>query len=483
MLVRGEAGGNPALARSREPSVGTASRIAPHGRDRLTYTGDRPVCGTVEVYGAEPPGCPVLFGSPRERHPPIMNVRRSALVLAAATAVIGAATAPAVAAGPSASPAPPSGLYGSTDPTYDGVWRQSLALLAQHTVGVRPAAAAVDWLTGQQCANGAFAPFRADVSKACDAKLMVDTNNTAAAVQALTALGGHRDATGKAVAWLKSVQNPDGGWGYAPGGASDTNSTSVVIGALAAVGDKPAQVEKGGRSPYDALVKLALPCEGEGAGAFAFQPDKKRKLAANADATAAGVVGALGNGLMVEPAKTDEAAACSNSGAPSPRQAAANGAAYLTKALRKDGHLKSALPGATDQPDFGNTADAVVALAAQGGAEQAARPLKWLERNSSAWAKQSGPAAYAQLVFAAHATGTDPRDFGGADLVKQLNATGPTPQTTTEPSGATGESGKAESATDDDSGSGNIWWMVGAGLAAGAGIGFLLSGRNKRKRP
>ncbi|MFF0158076.1 prenyltransferase/squalene oxidase repeat-containing protein [Streptomyces sp. NPDC005263] len=409
-----------------------------------------------------------------------MNVRRRAMVLAAATAVIGAVTSPAVAAGPSpaAPPALPSGLYGSSDPTYDGVWRQSLALLAQHTVGVRPATSAVDWLTGQQCANGAFAPFRADVSKPCDAKVMVDTNNTAAAVQALTALGGHRAATGKAVAWLKSVQNTDGGWGYAPGGASDTNSTSVVVGALTAVGEKPARIEKGGRSPYDALVKLALPCEGEGSGAFAFQPDKKRKLAANADATAAGVVGALGKGLMVEPAMKGEAAVCSDSGSPSPQRAAANGAAYLTKALGKDGHLMSALPGATDQPDFGNTADAVVALAAQGGAERAAGPLKWLERNSSAWAKQSGPAAYAQLVFAAHATGTDPRDFGGTDLVRQLNATGPAPQTA--PAGS-GESG--ESAADDGSGGGNVWWMVGAGLAAGAGIGFLLSGRAKRKRP
>ncbi|MEV2214702.1 prenyltransferase/squalene oxidase repeat-containing protein [Streptomyces sp. NPDC050997] len=416
-----------------------------------------------------------------------MNVRRNASVLAAATAVIGAVTAPAVAAGPSpsAKPALPSGLYGSTDPTYDGVWRQSLALLAQHTVGVRPAASAVDWLTGQQCANGAFAPFRADVSKACDAKVMVDTNNTAAAVQALTALGGHQAATGKAVAWLKSAQNTDGGWGYTPGGASDTNSTSVVVGALTAVGEKPAQVRKGGRSPYDALMKLALPCKGAGtgasAGAFAFQPDKKGTLAANADATAAGVVGALGKGLVVEPAARDEAAACSDSGSLAPRQAAANGAAYLTKALAKDDHLMSALPGATDQPDFGNTADAVVALAAQGGAGRAAGPLKWLERNSSAWAKQSGPAAYAQLVFAAHATGTDPRDFGGTDLVRQLNATGPAPRTATARSGESGES--AESAKGDDSDSGNIWWIVGAGLAAGAGIGFLISGRNKRKRP
>ncbi|MDH6628721.1 hypothetical protein M2271_006554 [Streptomyces sp. LBL] len=427
-----------------------------------------------------------------------MNVRRSTAVLAAATAVIGAASAPAsVAAGPSPSPVLPSELYGSTDPTYDGVWRQSLALLAQHTVGVKPAAKAVDWLTGQQCADGAFAPYRADTAKACDAKLMVDTNNTAAAVQALAALGGHHAATGKAVAWLKSVQNTDGGWGYTPGGASDTNSTSVVIGALTAVGEKAQDVRKGDRTPYDALVKLALRCDGDGAGAFAFQPDKKNSLAANADATAAGVVGALGKGLAATAGKQGAASKQGQAGKQgqlgepgavagcgegrSPQQAAANGVAYLTKALAKDGHLKSALPGATDLPDYGNTADAVVALAAQGGAGRAAGPLTWLEKNSAAWAKQSGPAAYAQLIFAAHATGTDPRDFGGTDLVTQLNATGPAPLAATAESTDGSDSDSASAS--DSGGSGNVWWMVAAGLAAGAGIGFLLSGRNKRRRP
>jgi hypothetical protein len=409
-----------------------------------------------------------------------MNVRRSAAALAAATAVIGAA-APAVAAdpSPSASQAFPSALYGSTDPTYDGVWRQSLALLAQHTVGVRPPAQSVDWLARQQCANGAFAPYRANPSESCGHKLMVDTNNTAAAVQALAALGGHGAAADKAVAWLKSVQNKDGGWGYAPGGASDTNSTSVVIGALAAVGEKPADVREGDRTPYDALRKLALPCDGDGAGAFAFQPDKKGKLAANADATAAGVLGALGEGLVVRPAsgKQSDPATCTDAGDPSPQQAAANAAAYLTKALAKDGYLKSALPGATDQPDYGNTADAVVALAAQGRAAQAERPLRWLEQNSATWAAKSGPAAYAQLIFAAHATGTDPRDFGGVDLVKQLSEAGPAGQ-------ATSEVSATEASEDDsDSGDADIWWMVGAGLAAGAGIGFLISGRNKRRKP
>lgn len=253
-----------------------------------------------------------------------MNVRRSAAALAAVTALTGAAAAPAVAASPSpsASPTLPSGLYGSADPTYDGVWRQSLALLAQDTVGVKPAARAVDWLTGQQCSNGAWAPFRVDPALACNAKTMVDTNSTAAAVQALAALGGHDDATDRAVTWLKSAQNKDGGWGYTATGAGDTNSTSVVIGALTAVGEKPADVRKGGHSPYDALQQLALPCDGAGAGAFAFQPDREGKLVANADATAAGVLGALGKGMVVEPGERAEVGECETG----PKGLAANGA-------------------------------------------------------------------------------------------------------------------------------------------------------------
>ncbi len=507
--VRGEAGANPALTlpqclkglggtpivnRAAAAMRGPVSRIAPHGfvtGSRAPATGRR----TAPSRYTEPsrPGVSrVLPGSPREGHPPIMNVRRSAAALAA-TVVIGTAT-PAVAAesspsSPSPSAALPSGLYGTADPTFDGGWRQSLALIAQHRVDVEPAAKAVDWLAGQQCGNGAFAPFRADPAKACDAKVMVDTNSTAAAVQALSALGEHDTETAKAVTWLKSVQNKDGGWGYTPGGASDANSTSVVIGALNAAGDDPAEVRKDGHSPYDALLKLSLPCA-EG-GAFAYQPDKKGKSAPNADATAAAVVAALGQGMVSAKAgdKT-EAAPCKdgkgskdgkdgkNSSRLTPEQAAANGAAYLAEAVAKDGHL-SAPAGDKVQPDYGNTADAVVALAVQGGEPAAQKPLQWLEKNAAAWAKQSGPAAYAQLILAAAATGTDPHDFGGTDLVEQLNATGPAPRSVADQQKTGKEKTDKES---DDSGNGGVWWMVGAGLAAGAGIGFLLSGRNKRKQ-
>jgi hypothetical protein len=411
-----------------------------------------------------------------------MNVRRRSAAALAAIAVLGAA-APAVAAGPSPSPSAsasaPVGLYGTADPTYDGVWRQSLALLAQDTAGVEPPARAVDWLTGQQCADGAFAPFRADPAKPCDAKaaeIKVDTNSTAAAVQALAALGGHDAATGKAVAWLKAAQNEDGGWGYSPGGPSDANSTSVVIGALAAAGQKPERVTRGGKTPYDALLAFALPCDGDGEGAFAFQPDEKGKLSANADATAAGVLGALGKGLATGPGEAADAD-CAGSGEPTRQQAAAHGAAYLARAVAKTGHLTSALPGAADQPDYGNTADAVVALAAQGGAERAAKPLHWLEKNAVTWAKQSGPAAWAQLILAAHATGTDPRAFGGTDLVAGLQATDPHRLTA-----RSTDQDQKEKEKESEGGVG-VWWFVGACLVAGIGIGFLISGRNRKRRP
>ncbi|MBX9399158.1 hypothetical protein K4749_37700 [Streptomyces sp. TRM72054] len=412
-----------------------------------------------------------------------MNVVRHSAAALAAAVVLGTVAAPvAQAADPSPSPsvALPSGLYGTSDPTYDGVWRQSLALLAQHTVGVKPAGKATDWLARQQCDNGGFAAFRAEPAKDCDAKTMVDTNSTAAAVQALAAVGDYEAATGKAVDWLKSVQNKDGGWGYTPGGPSDANSTAVVIGALAAAGEKPDAVVKDGESPYDALLKLAIPCGEKDGGAFAYQPDKKGTLAANADATAAAVLGALGKGLAPEAgSEAGRQAEPTCADAKTPEQAAANGAAYLTRTLAKDGHLTSALPGAEDQPDYGNTADAVVALAAQGGAAQAAKPLTWLEQNAADWAEQSGPAAYAQLILAAHATGADPKDFGGTDLVAQLNATGPAPQLQAEDQAVA----KAEEDKDDeDEGSVfGVWWYVGVFLVVGIGIGFLLSNRNKRQ--
>ncbi|UFQ15355.1 terpene cyclase/mutase family protein [Streptomyces huasconensis] len=422
-----------------------------------------------------------------------MNVRRSAAVLAA-VAVFGSAAAPAAFAddAPSPSTALPSGLYGKSDPKFDGVFRQSYALLALDTAGVRPAQKAVTWLTGQQCASGGFAAYRADASEPCNSKTPVDSNSTAAAVQALAARGGDDKSqdkgqdkslaktVDKGVAWLKSVQNQDGGWGYNPGLPSDANSTGIVVGALAAAGENPADVKsQKGKSAYDALPKLAMDCA-KGGGAFGLADAKSGKLSPNADATAAGVLGSLGKGLVVTPGKkaAGEAPKCAKPDTAS--QAASNGTGFLLKLLGKhEDHLMSAMPGAKDQPDQGNTADAVVALAAAGQSEQAGKSAEWLAKNSAAWAKQSGPAAYAQLVFAARAAGLDPRDFGGADLVERLTAQGPPP----EKGSASDSAADADSDEKKEDGGVSIWWIIGVGMVAGIGIGFLYSANRKKQQP
>ncbi|WP_189297771.1 terpene cyclase/mutase family protein [Streptomyces albospinus] len=441
---------------------------------------------------------PVAVRAPRARTAAALAATAVlATVLTSYTTTAYAAPHPAAPATPSAPAKLPPGLYGTKDPQYDGVWRQSLALLAQHTVGVRPATSAVDWLAGQQCADGSFAAFRPDPGAACDAKTMRDTNQTAAAVQALAALGGHGSTVQKAVTWLKSVQHDDGGWGSMAGSDSDANSTAVVIGALTAAGERPESVtsKKDGKNPYDALLGFQLGCDAKDGerGAFAFQ---LKNAAPNADATAAAATGALGKGFVVDPAGKDatapvKALACGEDqgsggakggtegadGADRRARAADAGNAYLVAQLDANGqHLRSAMPGAEQQPDVGNTADTVVALAAGAHGAAAQKPLQWLEKNAAGWAKQNGPAAYAQLVLAAHATGTDPRSFGGTDLVAALNATGPAPEGSA-PS-ATPEKGAKN--TDDTGGGINVWWVVGVGLAFGAGIGFLISARKNK---
>ncbi|MGW1776777.1 prenyltransferase/squalene oxidase repeat-containing protein [Streptomyces sp. NPDC002104] len=416
-----------------------------------------------------------------------MNVRRSAATLAASAVLcVGAApVALADVATPSPAPVIPSGLFGKNDPTYDGVWRQSFALLAQHAVGEKPAQQAVDWLVGQQCADGGFASFRADTAAACDAKTMLDTNATAVAVQALKALGGQDAAVKKGTDWLKSVQNADGGWAYVPGSPSEASSSAVVISALAAAGEKPAEVtSKAGKSAYEGLLAFQLGCAAEPAadrGAFAYQATADGKLPANADATAAAVLAALGKGALVPAPSTDTPAAAlaCPATAGDPAAAAQGAAGYLAQALKKDGHLTALTPGA-DQPtpDTGNTADAVIALAAAGHKQSAATALEWLKSNSAAWSK-GNPAGLGTLILAAHATGTDPKAFGGTDLVAALNATGPAPQNA---SAKASDQAADKKDKEKDSGGKNVWWMILAGAAAGMGIGIVLSGRRKKNQ-
>lgn len=402
-----------------------------------------------------------------------MNLRRSAAALAAAT-VLGMVAVPAASAD---TPPLPAGLYGTGDPTYDGVWRQSYALLALDTAGVKPADSAVAWLTGQQCADGGFPSYRADVAKPCDAK-MEDTNATGIAVQALTALGGKDTVVKKATDWLVSVRGKDGGWSYNPGGASDPDSTGVVIGALTAV-------KRDVKASQDSLKAFQFGCDAKAADRGAFGYPMNGKLAVNAKATADAVRGALGASFVVTAPTANVAAKAPDCASPDAFKAldaagsASAGAAYLTTQLTAGGaHLTAVTPGADKPtPDYGTTADAVIALAANHQLDTAKTSYDWLAKNSVTWSK-GNPAALSQLILAAHATGNDPKSAGGADLVQQLTNLGPKPAAAA--SASPSASDKADK-KDDKSGSSATWWVVGVFFVASIGVGFLVSGRKKKQ--
>lgn len=416
-----------------------------------------------------------------------MPLRRRAATLAAAVSALTVLAAPAALATTA-----PAGLYGASDPTYDGVWRQSYALLALHTEGVTPAAAAVGWLTGQQCADGGFPSYRASTATPC-VPAKEDTNATGIAVQALTALGGHGPAVARAVAWLRTVQSADGGWSYNPGGSSDPDSTAVVIGAFAASGSDPKAVTaKSGKTPYDALRGFQSGCSAKAADRGAFAYPMNGALSVNAKATADAVRASWGAGFVVAPAAPDQNAAPPQSppvcaagaadpyAALTPRASGSAGAAWLTARLAAGGgHLTAVTPGA-DKPtaDYGTTADAVIALAADGAQPTAKAAYAWLAANAGTWA-HGNPAALSQLILAAHATGNDPRAAAGADLVRQLTALGPAPAATARPSATATH--QAEQAASKDASSGAwTWVIVGVVFVASAGFGILLSARKRR---
>ncbi|RKN45852.1 prenyltransferase/squalene oxidase repeat-containing protein [Streptomyces hoynatensis] len=463
------------------------------------------------------------------------------------------AQSPAGARAAEASPGPaaselPEGLFGRGDPQFDGVFRQSIALLAQHAAGFTPAPEAVDWLLAQQCADGSFLSYRADTAQPCADVTAADSNATAMAVQALVALGGHEDAAGEALTWLAGVQNEDGGWSYNPGGASDANSTAVVVGAFVSAGRDPAEVLREEHSPYDALASFQLGCDAADGdrGAFAWQPDEESgALFANDAATVDAILASYGSGLLVDPdaapsavpptgldcgtggdgqatngtgdassdapgdsgagtgEETEDAGGSGDAGVagasgaedqaggeeqvPAHVTSAAAGAAQLADRLAEGGgHLVSALPGAgegtaggepAEQPDFNSTAKAVIALAAGGNEEAWQGPLQWLIENHASWADYAAnPSAVGVLVLAAHATGVSPGDFGGTDLLAQLNALGPAPDGGAANGDAAGGDGEG-----DGEGLAILLWVVGVGLVVGIGIGGLLSTRRKRK--
>ena len=143
-----------------------------------------------------------------------------------------------------------TGIYGDT------VFDHALAMLALSNAGQSVPDEAVQYLLDNQCTDGAWALFGGTEPETGD------TNTTALAVQALLATG-HQDELDKAFAYLRSVQNDDGGFPYQNpsdyGTDTDANSTAVVLQALLAAGEPLDNWSPEGVSPLDALNALYDP--------------------------------------------------------------------------------------------------------------------------------------------------------------------------------------------------------------------------------
>ncbi len=340
---------------------------------------------------------------------PARSARLALAATACAALALGAAT-PALAATSSTD----VGLFGVQDPTYDGVYRQSLAMVGLLATGHTPDANAISWLLAQQCSDGGFAAYRADTSKPCDPK-REDENATAAAIQALAAL--HKP-TDTALAALKKFQLPDGGfYDSAAFGApaSDANSTGLALSALAALGVDPSTVTNSGKTADDYLRSIQLACAATGGGAFDFQTEKT--LAANDYATVQALLGQLGKSLTVAPATPAATVPTCTDPTDATSSALAAVSYVATRLMNAKGAIPSSLGSGTD---WTTTANAVLDLAAAGqGADAFNAGLAALQANAKSYAA-TGAGASATLLLVAHATGVDPTNFGGLDLIAAL---------------------------------------------------------------
>lgn len=165
-----------------------------------------------------------------------------------------------------------AGLFGSDPATYDGAFRQGYSLIALAVTGGSIDPSSISWLEDQQCADGSWMPYRADLAEPCafDADLFVgpDSNSTAIALAALAAVEPGSATIEDGTDWLLDVRNDDGGWGFYPGDDSEPSSTAFALQVLFAL-DAPVELVS---ASQDALVSFQLGCDApeEDRGALTF---------------------------------------------------------------------------------------------------------------------------------------------------------------------------------------------------------------------
>ena len=342
--------------------------------------------------------------SPERGRPLVTRKLTSALAYVAGTSIVALLLAsPANAAD--------AGLFGSQSPTYDGVFRQSLAITGLDAVDATVPRRAIDWLVDQQCADGSFESYRANVAVPCGPS---DPENfsgptvdaTALAATALQLVGKQREAQ-RALAWLKRTQNGDAGFGSHVGSPSNANSTGMALIALQTV--EPSRNVTQVRAAKRFLGTVKLRCVSGGGLSF--------------------LAGGPANGLASSQALTGWAGGLPVEGggalAPDPRcvkgDTEDNVGSFIAKQITSTGALQSDFGSG---PDYSSTGWAILGLVGNDeGRAAVARAVKTLETNARQYALKDDravPAAVGLLLLVSEATETSSRDFGGIDLVESL---------------------------------------------------------------
>jgi energy-coupling factor transport system substrate-specific component len=239
-------------------------------------------------------------------------------------------------------------------------------------------------------------------------------NQTAFGLFALRAAGATR-GSGRTAAWLRDQQNPDGGWGFAPGVASDADTTGAVLQALAVSGNR-AGIRRG--------VAYLRGAQRPGGG-FPLSGG-----VVNAQSTAYAVQGLIAAGV---------APASVRKGGSSPLD-------YLGSVQARDGHYRYS--ASSDQTPVWVTGQALLAVSGD------AFPLSPVAQRSSAAAGSSGGAGGATGAPNVSGAGKAPAKPG-----KEKDAQA-TPPTESDPTATVPLSPAAAQADDGDDGGGIPGWLI-----------------------
>jgi hypothetical protein len=194
---------------------------------------------------------------------------------------------------------PDAGLFGTETQLNDffvGTFVQGLVFIALKAVGQTADAAAIGWLTAQQCSSGGWVLPNQAVGGGCaynpSGFTGPDNQTTSLDVQGLAAQGALTSTIeSSALSFFTTGQDADGGWSEYQNSAAqpqqtDSQSTGLVIQALLALGLSPtgSTFTSSGHSPVTALLSFVV-TSGSDQGAVGFQDASAGNLLATNQVT------------------------------------------------------------------------------------------------------------------------------------------------------------------------------------------------------